>query len=287
MAGFKIQLPEAVTDTTMKILYPDSIMSNGSLFLFDASHPLGESGTTIINGGKAQNIAYKEAAAIIGSGDISTLSGDVVLSGVTPSTAIIEMTAKKGVHGIISQTNTISTLGWQVNFPTLIKTHLLNSWVNKKLYISLWGNTTRISNTTSESILGFVNVTTGASNYKSIFRALDNLPLSSASRVSPSPSNVVGRFFRNQGDGVSVGITPTSVGAMRAYFKIGVGAPYDANEKGNSSSRIIYRVYIEDLDVSGRTYTEVDAIDKAMYDSAFAIGGKFYNDTFTSPTVLP
>ncbi|MCF6764112.1 hypothetical protein, partial [Pseudomonas fragi] len=51
-------------------------------------------------------------------------------------------------------------------------------------------------------------------------------------------------------------------------------------------SRIIYRAYGEDLTVSGRNYAEVEALDYALFLEAFAPGGKFYGDTFTSPSAL-
>lgn len=50
---------------------------------------------------------------------------------------------------------------------------------------------------------------------------------------------------------------------------------------------MIYRVYIEDLTVSGRTYAQVDSIDFALWQAAFAAGGKFYGDTYTDPSTLP
>lgn len=50
-------------------------------------------------------------------------------------------------------------------------------------------------------------------------------------------------------------------------------------------SYILYRMYLEDLTVSGRTYAQVDAIDYAMWQTAFSAGGKFYGDTFTASPI--
>jgi hypothetical protein len=52
-------------------------------------------------------------------------------------------------------------------------------------------------------------------------------------------------------------------------------------------SDIFYRGYCEDLTVSGRTYADVDALDKALWDAAFAAGGRFAGDTFTAPSTFP
>jgi len=52
-------------------------------------------------------------------------------------------------------------------------------------------------------------------------------------------------------------------------------------------SDIFYRGYCEDLTVSGRSYADVDALDKALWDAAFAAGGRFAGDTFTAPSTFP
>lgn len=59
----------------------------------------------------------------------------------------------------------------------------------------------------------------------------------------------------------------------RAALVASAGAP----------SFALYRLYIEDMTVSGRDYAEVEAIDLAAYTREFAAGGKFYGDTFTTP----
>ena len=58
------------------------------------------------------------------------------------------------------------------------------------------------------------------------------------------------------------------------------------NQKA-SSSFIVYRVHIIDVAASGKTFAQLEAEDVALYDSMFAEGGKFYDDTFTSPAALP
>ena len=64
--------------------------------------------------------------------------------------------------------------------------------------------------------------------------------------------------------------------------------PVNLNNVGLTAGRIygstiLYRFYIEDLTVSGRTAEEVKIIDKKLFNEAFAEGGKFYNDTWTDP----
>ena len=53
-------------------------------------------------------------------------------------------------------------------------------------------------------------------------------------------------------------------------------------------SWILYRTYVEDLSVSGRTYAEVDALDYALYEKhVLTADGRYYGDTYTDPATLP
>ncbi len=71
-------------------------------------------------------------------------------------------------------------------------------------------------------------------------------------------------------------------GLTNSYLSAGADAAYNGH-----SSRVYYRFYLEDLTISGRTYAQVEALDKAVFDAAFAAGGRYNGDTWTSPTTLP
>ncbi|MCB4842518.1 hypothetical protein LHV18_18025, partial [Providencia rettgeri] len=61
-------------------------------------------------------------------------------------------------------------------------------------------------------------------------------------------------------------------------------AYYSYSLKHTLPAWIFYRAYIEDLTVSGRTWDEVNAIDKAMYEKeVISVGGRYFGDTFTAP----
>lgn len=289
MSGFKIKLPIAVSDTTMKKLYNDEIMSSGSLFLFDPSHSLGYSGTELANAGVAKNIAWETANKILGSGDANTLSGTISTTNITPTTAILELTTKKGLHGVISKVNGANNTGWKMTPPLPIRNYIIDSWYTKKLYVSVWGRVTRISDTNTSAFLLISSNISATSNYKSLFEVGKNNPDTGVNLLGNRISgNTIGNFIRTSGVNGAVGTNAILDSNSANYIKIGnVASPYGGFEAGKSNSMIIYRYYMEDLDVSGRTYAEVDAIDKAMYDAAFAVGGKYYGDTFTDPATLP
>ena len=286
MNGIKIKLPVAVTDTSLPKIYDDPILNVGSLFLFDPSHSLGESGTTIVNTGAANNIAWNLANETMGTSVAeSSLKGVISLNNIDPSKAIIEMTSKKGVHGIISKVNTTYPVNWTMSLPDAIKTHLLTNWTSRKFFISVWGRVTRISDTSTSGFMLLANKSSTTSNLKSLFQANGTVGNYFGIR-NPTGMNVLGNFIRNVETGNSMGVTPANIAGMEALLKIGPGNAYAASEAGKSQSMIIYRVYIEDLAVSGRTYAQVDAIDIALYNAAFATGGKYDADTFTAVSTL-
>lgn len=54
------------------------------------------------------------------------------------------------------------------------------------------------------------------------------------------------------------------------------------------SSFIFYRLYVEDLTVSGRSYVTIDAIDLALYQAAVLTStGRYYSDTYSAPSTVP
>lgn len=55
----------------------------------------------------------------------------------------------------------------------------------------------------------------------------------------------------------------------------------------NLPSLILYRAYVEDLTISGRTATEVEAIDRSLYEKELlTAGGRYHGDSWTDPTIL-
>lgn len=67
---------------------------------------------------------------------------------------------------------------------------------------------------------------------------------------------------------------------------IGAFGPTYANN--NAFSAVLYRLYLEDLTVSGRTFATVGGLDDLAYSYAFGAGGRFNGDSYTAPaTVMP
>ena len=75
---------------------------------------------------------------------------------------------------------------------------------------------------------------------------------------------------------------------MGSLFHVGglfgsFGTTYANN---NSMSVVIYRLYLEDLTASGRTFAQVKQVDDWLYAAKFGAGGSYNGDTFTTPTTL-
>lgn len=280
--GLLIQTTEEVTDTSLPKLYRDTIMSDGSLFLMDLSKTGGDSGEMLIDGGKIVNIAADIAAEITGE-DEDNLSGINTYANLTPTTGLFEITPKKGLHGIISRTNEDSDDPyWKGSMPDALKTWLLPKYATKKIYASVWGRLTRTSDT---GVSAFFLIGGSTSNH-TVFTGATGSSNTDLGLREEGGVNDLGNFLRTMAtDDVNGGV-PLGIGDFEMFTKIGPYGSWRYFENDKSHSMIIYRVYIEDLDVSGRTYSEVDAIDKAMYDEAFAEGGKFHGDTYTDPDSL-
>lgn len=80
-----------------------------------------------------------------------------------------------------------------------------------------------------------------------------------------------------------IGKSPNGLSSVDANIWVSGSA-----NKDHAVSHIFRRLYMEDLTVSGRTYAQVDAIESAEYTKqVLTVGGRYYNDTFTSPSTLP
>lgn len=268
-----------VTDTSLPIIRNDALLSKGSLFLFDPSHSQGAfEGTasqTVV-----PNVAWREAAALMPGETEASLSGAVFLN-LAAGEIMVERTSKKGVHIINSLVNQTADRNWNIWPSSKIRDYMVANGTTHKFYVSLWLKRTRKgagpagSNfhlfrnpvgtmfiAPSDSLNG-----TGRTNYRSVdtngtvepFRRFTNSDINS---VTGSPD-----LFQLGG------------GLLSSY----TGATY----RNKQNSIILYRAYIEDLTVSGRTYAEVDALDYALYQAAFAAGGRYVDDTYTDPAILP
>lgn len=292
--GLKVKLTDTVfTDLTLPKLYPDAVMSAGSLYLIDLSHPNGyDNGVLAPTAGTLiPNVAYETAAALIGSGDRTSLSPTLTISIPSPSNYKVEFSAKKGLHALISQVNIAAAQSVKLTIPAAIQAYLYNN-PNRQYFVSYWSRVTRAALTQVTADLGFFQASSGVNN---VFSFVDKEihPLTSPQRLGfhsvPAIANApipAGNSYRNVGFTGVEGTLPV-IGSMFGAWKAGAEpSTYSSAEAGKAKSVILYRIYIEDLTASGRTYAQADALDYAQYQAAFGVGGRFAGDSFTDPATL-
>ena len=278
MAGQKTVLEGVTfTDTTLPILRADGVLSAGSLYLFDLGHSLGQVTGVPITGTPIPNIAYAEAAVILGGGSAASLAGSF-LNNSQAADALFERTSKKGLQGIYSQVNNSNnSRGAQINLATSIRDYMIANKTHL-FYISVWGRRTR----TSLAGHRFMEIGTGGS-YLGYFASTGPASkVAGSSKIVGGINSVANRFCAMT---AQAGAADTVSGAASAmvFGNIGSGSAL----VNQCPSDIFYRAYCEDLTVSGRTYAQVEALDEALWSAAFGAGGRFADDTFTAASAFP
>jgi hypothetical protein len=274
---------------------PDPMLSNGSLMLYDMS----VLGLAAVPGQlqKLKNQAWAKAQALI-PGSIEEELKPIFYSSFDAPSGLAEISNKKGLHIIASQVGGNAAKGAVISEPDKIRKYLYENPTHK-IYQSIWQRFTRVStyNDASNCYIGETN-----SAYHSILKfntrapsAGENLIGFFDSTTNPrTATNVFRAIATNAFTGVPSASAPNGNQRSGVYwgsFSAGASAiPSDVFRSlvlNAAPSFILYRRYIEDLTVSGRTFAEVQAQDKALFDAAFTVGGAFYGDTFTAASVLP
>ncbi|MBF7010596.1 hypothetical protein QUC32_13005 [Novosphingobium resinovorum] len=240
------------------------------------------------------NFSQSVASGTITATAIDAASGALTMTGVADQAGIIisERTPRGGLHTIVSQTNdTVNA-----NFKGIqAKTALANYITANRghsFYVSQWRRITRgaTAPSTQSAIRGGIG--NGGTNYiTQLLQAHTTGSMQSA--VNPIASftdmpvpNVGSTGLVFNADGAAgPGNGNTALVIALNYWGL-AGSYGSAATYGNkSASYVAYRSYIEDLTVSGRTFEQVRALDYALYQAAFAAGGRYAGDTFTAPAI--
>lgn len=218
-----------------------------------------------------------------------------------------EMTTKKGLHWMVSQSRATDLLAgntyYGVKANAALKTHLANNIMgsNPSIFISIWLNATRYVTKVNglAALMAYVNGnTTNIAAYLQQDKTSINLggvgPFSTVSKLNLThrQASIVNNpnFFQAKINGYGgTGITTSTDLIIGSGHIPPYAGSIAANQSINASpSYILYRIYIEDLSLSGRTFDQVKAIDADEHTKAFGVGGRFYGDTWSDPAaVLP
>lgn len=291
MTGLILKFSGKYRDANLPIYKRDPILSDkaGSLLLVDVSAiPSG----VPLSGSLLRNIAADQAKA---SGIVGDTSATFAIRGdMTGANGRVERSAKGGIHVISSQAaaGMPANTGCAVVLPQSIVDYMVANPTHVFL-MSQWRKLTRAAKTTDpDGAKCFAAVQNNASNGAFMLTHNPN------SQEMPSTALRVGRAIRGAGAN-AIGDSMHSIagpltGAMTAaavkdVAQFGRVAPQNsfAPLAAALPSWVLYRIYVEDLTVSGRTFEQVDAIDAALWQASFAAGGRFGGDTFTNPAVVP
>lgn len=279
----------------------DSILpAAGALALFDPTHPAKpwEPGVPAHNA-KVPNLAWDQAAAVLGAGTEQTLQGDIYSVGLAGTDGLVERTVKGGLHGIISPTaknpTTDPKVGLVVGIPAAVYDYTRAN-VNHDYYVSIWFRTTREpSDRTNSKVFASIMVQTqylaafgyGGGNEGTFRGTLIGQTAPTFASGAPRFTNLSSQPNAAYADEkFSYSVDP----GQRSLFVVG-NRNFNNQAtvcRGKAGSYILYRAYLEDLTVSGRAHAEVSAIDQALFARACTqAGGRYYGDTFTDPATIP
>jgi hypothetical protein len=155
------------------------------------------------------------------------------------------------------------------------------------IYLSIWTHTTRLSTDVSNSAYAAIlsNATT-ATNLLAVTQSA-TLPLGSDSaRLLGRTVGTNATTRQRRSVASSAGTPDANIDAYAATW--GNSTVMNRSVRGSGQSYVLYRVYMEHLTVSGRTFAAVDALDNDdAYTAALAAGGRYAGDTWTDPTTIP
>jgi hypothetical protein len=291
--GIRTVLPLNFTNNSLPKNRADSLITDGSLMLIDfGRESTAPRASAPAHGASLKNLAWNTAAAVIGAGDETTLAAtfEDTLVG-QPAMGLIERSSKYGIHVIASQSaNDTASRHGGISIPSQILGHIRANLPSHSIYVSIWGRLTRIA-TASADAIGYIGDVVNGNNcavsfYKQPARAPADGSTALVGAMATPATNTTGNFFRAICADEWTATKPT-LGNTIGKFWFGQQGVYAGFQRNGAASGIWYRFYIEDLTVSGRSYADTVAADKALFDAAFAPGGRFADDTFTAPSTIP
>lgn len=275
MAGLKFVLSGVkFTDPNLPVLGADPILTNGSLVLVDMSKV---DGSIPVSGSLLPNLAEDKAKVLAGGSSTVTLSYGVADTGVSK----VNRTPKGGIY--FANKPEVITNPFPANYLKIevlgaIKDYIMANYKsldkskNHDFYFSLWMEIAYVGSSTF-----------GVSQLANI----SNHNVAKVYYFERAAGLTAGRVkFSKKADQYGSS-DPTNSNTVWHLFNAGkVGLNSYKIEERKPESTIFYRYYAEDLTVSGRTFDQVSAIDQALYDAAFAQGGKFSGDNYSNPAAL-
>lgn len=271
---------------------PDPLINEGSLLYVSPAHRegkwAGDLTTVPAFGEPLPNIAYAQAAAMIGTGTKATLSPALTQhGGFTPGGpgGKLERTSKGAFHAIMSKTADTVGLYMSIAMPDLIRAYLQTAQ-SHGIYMGIVGKVTRVGGAGAFLQRISVGSTSRMSIEENPSGNLQSSPNMSAPNMLGKSANtpIPGPFLMDLATSSVPAGWPGGLTAPALNFF----GPYGASVHHLSPSYVIYAIYIEDLTVSGLTYAQAHAKMQAFVTAQVETpGGMYYGDTNTAPSTVP
>lgn len=256
-------------------LKSDELETRGSLLLVEPGHPVFPWAAGVpVSGSAMPNAVDTSARAILGSSTapVFTFQG---LNGVSGK---VERTSKGALHGIVSPIATTPGSA-TIELPPALMAYLIANPTHS-YYYSLWDRQTRLGADPQPQRL-IVGQADSIKQHMSAYKSGMRPSAGWGTRINAA--NETASALGTGRHAISVNgwysSTPATNDPIEGRVKWGGIGYFNSGAAGsNLPSFAFYRLYIEDLTVSGRTHAQVSALDDAMFTNAFALGGRYAND---------
>lgn len=279
----RIKLDFTATDNSLpRVRRIDSMINNGSIALLDLTNPAMPSDWGGVLSGRIPNLAWGPLSQLIGSGTEDSLSFAYART-LDDNHGLVERTAKRGLHVAITQK------AWDERQSVAISSTAVAGYLRANpghsYFMSLWGTLTQDdANTgTPGANMRMAGFLAGNSDVMNIRRGTNYALFPPANRIGlrQKPDRNTGSPFIVNGAMSQLAQGPSDNNV--AIWTTGGGS----GGQVIMPSWVLYRFYVEDLTVSGRTYAQADAADIDLYTTIMLTpGGRYYGDSWTSPATL-
>lgn len=212
----------------------------------------------------------------------------VVNNGATSTDFVRELTTKGALHVITSQSTMATFRALTLQLPGPIKDYLYANPTHEIAWSAVYRVTRVDANNTAPYVA--IKKASGASNgWFNIGRAGPQGITGLSSLVATGARNTLGLVHEravNAYDGTALSNAGSDFYAMPFGFGY-LDTAYGDAGRNKCLSAVLYRIVIEDLTVSGRSFAAFGATEDAMREAMFASGGRYYGDTYTDPSALP
>jgi hypothetical protein len=314
MAGLRLTLPTSFTDTTLTKLQDDPVLAAGSLMLIEPNHPVypwaagvpAAADSAGAGGLWLPNAAQSMAKTLLGSSIDSAIGAKLVVgsnwvegSGANQS-GISERTTKGGFHTISSRLRAPANNYKRFYAGSAFGAYMASN-ASHSFYVSMWKKHTRTEAPFGPQYpiyAGFRNVTGTVTTAIGTFMAGGSNPNSGTTVIGfenvngtlnlNENSKLAVTTLNNGGSNAAAVTNPDPASTWTFGPSWGGYSAYPEASPYPNNSMVVYRWYVEDLTVSGRTYAQAKAVDDAEFTKqVLTVGGRYYQDTHTDPATIP